>query len=127
MSLQFLHDRNLKSKYTGKGGTTYAINIIGNLEYENELNEIRVGRRIGLLIGTAKCSEKDCFSKKIGRELSSSRLELVTFQVVAISKTLEKDGSVRTLLTLKLEDGSFLVLRQSSQTSNFRVVVNGIS
>lgn len=127
MNLQFLHDRSLMSKYNGKGGTTYAVGIIGNLESENENEEVKVGRNLGVKVGVAKCSPSDCFSKKIGRELSTSRLQLITFKVVDISKSLREDASVRTRITLRKEDGSFLVLTQSSQNSNFRVAAIAIS
>jgi hypothetical protein len=119
MSLQFLHDRNLKSLLTGKGGTTYAVDTFNNLENKNL--HIKVGDHIGIDIGIAQCSDVDCFNKKIGRELSSSRLTLITFKVYKISKWLREDNKVGTKIMLRLDNGSYLIVTQSSEVSKFHV------
>lgn len=122
MDLQFSYSRSFKSKHSGKGGTIYAVQIIGNLEWDNDQNEIKVGRYIGFNIGIARCSDKDNFNKKIGKDLARSRLKLTTFKVVSISKYLKEDNKIRTKVTLKLEDESYLIINQSSQNSKFHVV-----
>ena len=125
MKVQFLHKRSIMSKYNGKGGTTYAVGIIGNLE--NEKDQLTVGRNIGFQVGIAKCSPEDCFNRKIGRELSTSRLKLITLKITSITKSLKEDGSVATRVTLQKDDGSLLLITQSSESSNFRVAAIEIS
>ena len=125
MKVQFLHKRSIMSKYNGKGGTTYAVGIIGNLE--NEKDQLTVGRNIGFQVGIAKCSPEDCFNRKIGRELSTSRLKLITLKITSITKSLKEDGSVATRVTLQKDDGSLLLITQSSGSSNFRVAAIEIS
>lgn len=119
MSLQFLHDRNFSNLCTGKGGTTYAVDTFNNLEYKSL--DIKVGDHIGVSVGIAQCSDVDCFNKKTGRELSSSRLTLITFKVSKISKWLREDNKVGTKITLKSDNGSYLVVTQSSEVSKFHV------
>ena len=125
MKVQFLHKRSIMSKYNGKGGTTYAVGIIGNLE--NEKDQLTVGRNIGFQVGIAKCSPEDCFNRKIGRELSTSRLKLITLKITSITKSLKEDGSIATRVTLQKDDGSLLLITQSSGSSNFRVAAIEIS
>lgn len=127
MKLQFLHKRSIMSKYNGKGGTTYAVGIIGNLKRENEKEQLTIGRNIEFQVGVAKCSPADCFNRKTGRELSSSRLKLITLKITSITKSLKEDGSIATIVTLQKDDGSLLRITQSSESSNFRVAAIEIS
>jgi len=116
MSIQFSHYRNSISRYNGKGGTTFAVEI-----NQTDAKNYNIGDCVNISMGIAKCSDKDCFNKKIGRELSSSRLKNIEFNVISIRKSLDmKNSKISTRIILKA-DNTILTINQSSQNSKFQL------
>lgn len=75
MNLQFFHSRNTV-KYNG---CTVACLLPSKESLMSLLNSPE--RKIMISIGASRCSLKDNFSKKIGRELASQRLNLHEFKL----------------------------------------------
>ena len=63
-----------------KGGETVVMQELKSW-FINSLNE---GEFFTKLVGRAKCSDQDNYNKKIGRELSSSRMKMIKLTVIKI-------------------------------------------
>lgn len=65
------------------GGTTFAVEKI-------KIKNFLIGEKITLKVGFAKCSEKDNYNKKLGRELALNRMKEVKFEVTRIVYTKDE-------------------------------------
>lgn len=113
MSIQFKHVRNHSN--LSNGGATFAVDLS-----DNPLNQIQVNDVIEVKTGIAKCALDDCFNKKIGREISSSRLTNIPFTVTQIMKYRGRDSKVVTKVVLE-RDNMYLCFSRSSDSQTFRL------
>ena len=87
MNKQFFH----YLKDSSKGGKTFCVELPDSTEFGLMiLNNIVNNDPIKLKIGIAKCSDKDYYIKKLGRELSSNRLKDEDFDLIKVTKNLNK-------------------------------------
>lgn len=113
MSVQFKHIRNFWS--ISNGGSTIAVELS-----EDSLKEVQVTDKVMIKLGIAKCSEDDCFNKKVGRDLASSRMKEVPLEVTSISKYKAEGSRIITRVVVE-KDGVYLVFTRSSDSRNFRL------
>ena len=86
--LQFWHERNKHttyfecgSEYTkvlAKGGATIAL-LVPTLA---EIEAMEIGGEAKMKIGIARCSSEDNFNKKLGRDISTGRMQEETAKVL---------------------------------------------
>jgi hypothetical protein len=114
MSVQFKHVRDFFD--ATKGGATFAVNV-----ESVDFSKIQIDDVIDtMLIGMSVCSQKDCFDKKIGRDLAISRLKVVPLKVVQVSKVRHENGKLFSSIILD-NDNFQLRFTQSSESSKFRL------
>ena len=94
MDIQYKHKRNdLNSDYDRKDlkwyfkgvprGITYAVNVPSKLEVVEQIDNEQ--RKATIEVGFSTCSRVDHYNKKIGRELATSRMQKMEFEVSSIS------------------------------------------
>ena len=114
MSIQFKHVRDFFN--TNNGGVTVAVDLgdsnLSTLNIDESINTVKVG--------VAICSEKDSFQKKVGRELSTSRLKTLDLKVTKVSKSKLPSGNILSIVVLE-SDTIYLKFTQSSKAGNFRL------
>jgi hypothetical protein len=103
MNIQYVHNREFEKDIyefdyrcpvlLSRGGETIAFEVPEPWVIE----ALTIGDFLTKLVGKAKCSDEDNYSKKIGRELASSRMKATVLTVVR----LENYGELRTAV---LED-----------------------
>lgn len=111
MSLQFKHLRD----FSNNGGATFAVNL-----EDISLEKVDVNDVVQIKLGISKCSSKDNFSRKTGRDLAISRLKTSSLRVTCIQKFITEAGSISHKIVLE-GDGVYLVFSRFSNSSNFRL------
>lgn len=84
-TVQFNHERHFDSKgnLKAKGGRTIALEVPTTDEF-NALTP-DVFNKISIKIGVAKCSDKDHYNKKRGRDIAKGRMTEVNAVVTLVS------------------------------------------
>jgi hypothetical protein len=113
MSIQFKHTRHPNK---AKGGATFAVNIDSI-----DLSKLQVDDVIDIPFGMSICSEKDCFNKKVGRDLAVSRLKKISFKVAQTIKSRLENENLTSVISLKHDD-FYLRFNQSSESSKFHLI-----
>lgn len=96
MNIQYVHNREYQEDHldrynlvlNSRGGETIAFEVPEPWVIE----ALTIGDFLTKLVGKAKCSDEDNYSKKIGRELASSRMKATVLTVVR----LENYGELRS-------------------------------
>jgi hypothetical protein len=116
-TVQFAHVRrsvvtdNFELRPASRGGYTVALEIPQSWL----LAEIKVGESFDKKVGIAICSSDDNYSKKLGRELSSSRLKATRLTCVEVQEDKEGNRSI----ALSAGNGKVLLLRRLSSGKVF--------
>ena len=93
----FCHNRNIQiNKFGGVcvgalGGTTVAMESLKPWI----LDTLKVGEFLEKKVGIAKCSDKDRYNKKSGRDIAKSRMKLVK---LTVSRIVQDDLGTRVTL-----------------------------
>ena len=129
MNVQFLHVREyhhsfiptnteetvfeLNLELSAKGGMTIAMELIKPWLF----SELKVGDTIEKLVGISRCSNKDPFNKRIGRELALGRSKNKKLTVVSVNSDLDSS-------TLIMEDnlGNLFHFRKFSDSERVELI-----
>lgn len=98
MDIQFHH-----VNYDHVPKSTYAVILPNAVEFTSALEN--PSREITLAVGKAKCSPKDQYCKKTGREVALDRMSPIIYRLITMS--FYEDGGIQFLLSS--ETGSITV------------------
>ncbi len=123
MDIQFFHDLPLSGSIFDLKGHTVAVKLPSKEEFAKLISN--PFKTITLEVGLAVCSRKDNFEYKKGREISTSKLSPVTFELKRIS--FNEDKSLFSFNN-KDEDGSVLVLdiRMNEKSERLHLISVGV-
>lgn len=121
--IQFCHNRKydtflghdgytLDGVISPRGGTTVAMEV-PELWF---VNTLKVGDFFEKRVGTARCSDDDNYSKKIGRDLAVSRMKQTRLTVVTV---------VSDIVILEDKSGALFGLRKGKNAVHFVEYDNG--
>lgn len=82
---QMIKKKNWENTYKEKGGQTFAVEKIRNDNSENAYGIfVRMGYKIHINFGVARCHKEDNFVKKTGRDLAVVNMQYTEFTVVKV-------------------------------------------
>lgn len=107
MKITFHHSR---PRLSAKGGTTVAMEEIPVDMFKRITEDHIVEAKLGL----AKCSKKDNYNKKIGRNIAKARMIDVELEVLAMAEWIRPDERPVKEVVLGTPDGVILALRHTA-------------
>jgi hypothetical protein len=118
MKLQYYHRRLFDCNLSPKGGTTVAMEEIPVDMFAQITNE----NVLEAFLGTAKCSLKDNYNKKLGRRIATARLKSQELEVLAVSHWQKEDDRSVKEVVLKNQLGQIITLRHTSGNKSVHIV-----
>lgn len=127
MSTLFTHNRNgivsndFSLSLDPRGGLTVAIEA----PHTEVIKQIQVGESFDQKVGIAKCSTKDNYCKKTGRELAISRMKSTNLKCVEVAEqdngdrfVALADGAGNALLFKRLAAGKVFFIQTVKEVKN---------
>lgn len=117
VNIVFNHTRyaTMDGSLLPKGGITFAMEEIT----PDLFNQITEDHILEAQFGFARCSDKDLYNKKIGREIAKGRMINTEFEVTAINQFV--DGEDRDVRIIYLKANNIKVALVQRSTSYIRM------
>jgi hypothetical protein len=119
MNIVFNHTRyaTMDGTLLPKGGITFAME-----EIEPDLfNQITEEHVLEAQFGFARCSDKDLYNKKIGREIAKGRMVNTEFEVTSINQFVDGQDRDVKIIYLTNNNGINVALVQKTGSSFIRM------
>jgi hypothetical protein len=112
MKINYFHVRDYNGFLVApRGGTTLAMEQIEGWYFDT----LEVGTFFEKSIGKARCSKKDNYCKKVGRELAVGRMKTTRLTVIAVVD--EPSRNTRVVALRDSKDNSLYLMRKKAGTS----------